>query len=108
MQNALQELNLPGCSRVNVECGEILKINSDGKIEVRKFIFHEDNYMGYGRRFIKSNMDYLEEIAAVYGIEIENILTLIDFGYDVFEIEEMLYFDDIRDFVDDVKLCEMM
>jgi len=108
LRNALQKLNLACYSKVNVECGDILKINSDGKIEVRKFDFQEDNYMGYGRRFIKSNMDYLEEIAAVYGIEIENILTLIDFGYDVFEIEEMLYFDDIRDFVDDVKLCEMM
>lgn len=108
MREVLQNLNLSECSRVNVECGNILKINSDGKIEVRKFDFHEDNYMGYGRRFIKSNMDYLEEIAAVYGIETEDILTLIDFGYDVFEIEEMLYFGDIHEFVGEIGSFEMM
>jgi len=108
LRNALQELNLACYIKVNIECGEILKINPDGKIEVRKFDFQENNYMGYGRHFIKSNMDYLEEIAAVYGIEIEDIMTLIDFGYDLFEIEEMLYFDDIRDFVSEIKSFEMM
>jgi len=108
LRNALQELNFVCYSKVNIECGEILKINSDGKIEVRKFDFQENIYTGYGRRFIKSNMDYLEEVAAVYGIEIEDIMTLIDFGYDVFEIAEMLYFDDIRDFVSEIKSFEMM
>lgn len=108
LRNALQELNLACYSKVNIERGEILKINSDGKIEVPKFDFHEDNYMGYGRRFIKSNLDYLEEIAAVYGIEIEDIMTLIDYGYDVFEIEKMLYFDDFRELVGEIQSFEIM
>ncbi len=108
MREALQKLNLSECSRVNVECGDILKIDSDGTIEVRHFDFQEYNYMGYGHRFIKADREYLEEIAAIYGIETEDILTLIDFGYDVFEIEEMLYFGDIRDFVSEIRSFEMM
>ncbi len=70
MRETLHKMNLSGCSRVNVECGDILKINSDGKIEVRHFDFQEENYMCYGRHFIKADMEYLEEIAAVYEIEI--------------------------------------
>ncbi len=64
--------------------------------------------MGYGRRFLKADREYLEEIAAIYGMKTEDILTLIDFVYDVFEIEEMLYFDDIRDFVSEIKSFEVM
>ncbi len=109
VRNVLQKLNLSEYSRVNVECGDILKINPNGKIEVRHFDFHEENYMGYGCRFLKADREYLEEIAAIYGIEPEDILTLLDFGYDVFEIEEMLYFgDDIHDFVSEIRSFEMM
>ncbi len=108
MRETLQKLDLSEYSRVNIDCGNILKINSDGTIEVRHFDFHEENYMGYGCHFIKADMEYLEEIAAIYGIETEDILALLDFGYDVFEIEEMLYFGDIRDFVSEIRSFEMM
>ncbi len=108
MREVLQKLNLSKCSRVNISCGDILKINSDGTIEARHFDFHEDYYMGYGRHFIKADMEYLEEIAAIYGIETEDILTLLDFGYDVFEIEEMLYFGDIHEFVSEIRSFEIM
>ncbi len=108
MQNTLQKLSLPECSRVNVECGDILKINSKGEIDVRHFNFQEYNYMGYGHHFIKADREYLEEIAAIYGLETEDILTLIDFGYDVFEIEEMLYFGDTHEFVSEIMSFEMM
>ncbi len=108
MRETLQKLNLSEYSRVNINCGDILKIDSDGTIEVRHFDFQEDNYMGYGRHFIKADREYLEEIAAIYGIETEDILTLIDFGYDVFEIEEMLYFGDIHEFVSEIRSFEMM
>ncbi len=64
--------------------------------------------MGYGRRFLKADREYLEEIAAIYGMETEDILALLDFGYDVFEIEEMLYFGDIRELVGEIRSFEMM
>ena len=91
LKNALRKLNISKFTRINVECGDIMKINSDGVIDVRKFEFR-DNY--YGSYFREDEYIYGEELieyARFFGIEPEDIMTLIDFGYDEFEIEEMLY-----------------
>lgn len=91
LKNALRKLNISKFTKINVECGDILKINSDGVINVRKFEFH-DNYCGsyfYEDKYLYGKE--LVEYARFFGIELEDIMTLIDFGYDEFEIEEMLY-----------------
>lgn len=90
LKNALQKLNLSKYSRVNINCGDILKFDSNGAVEIGHFDFRDDFYGSYGRYYIEPDENYLEELAFVYGIEQENILTLFDFGYDLFDIEEML------------------
>lgn len=91
LQNALKKLHISKYTRINIDCGDILKINPDGIIEVRKFEFR-DNF--YGKYFCENEYlcgEELIEYARFFGIEPEDIMDLIDFGYDEFEIEEMLY-----------------
>ncbi|MCM1061684.1 MAG: hypothetical protein NC452_15550 [Eubacterium sp.] len=109
LENALQELNFSRFTRINIDCGDILKINSDGSIEVGHFNFCEDFYGGYGRYFLENDSEYLEELAFIYGMEMEDILTLVDYGFDVFDIEEMLCCPEImREYIDEIKSYQMM
>lgn len=91
LKNALRKLNISKFTKINVECGDILKINSDGVIDVRKFEFRDNYYGSYFREDEYFYGEELSEYARFFGIEPEDIMTLIDFGYDEFEIEEMLY-----------------
>ena len=91
LKNALKKLNISKFTKINVECGDILKINSDGVIDVRKFEFRDNYYGSYFREDEYLYGEELVEYARFFGIELEDIMTLIDFGYDGFEIEEMLY-----------------
>ncbi|MBD5140935.1 MAG: hypothetical protein HDT25_05920 [Ruminococcus sp.] len=91
LKNALRKLNISKFTRINVECGDILKISSDGVIDVRKFEFWDNYYGSYFREDEYLYGEELVEYARFFGIEPEDIMTLIDFGYDEFEIEEMLY-----------------
>ena len=91
LKNALRKLNISKFTKINVECGDILKISSDGVIDVQKFEFRDNNYGSYFREDVYPYGEELVEYARFFGIEPEDIMTLIDFGYDEFEIEEMLY-----------------
>lgn len=102
LKNALQELNLSKCSMVNINCGDILKLDSNGVVEIGRFDFCEDFY---GRYYIEPDENYLEELAFVYGIEPEDILTLLDYEFGVFDIEEMLCSPEImREYLDEVNI----
>lgn len=102
LKNALQKLNLSKYSRVNINCGDILKLDSYGAIEIGHFDFQDDFY---GRYYIGSDESYLEELAFVYGIKPEDISTLFDLGYDMFDIEEILCCSEImRDYLDEVNM----
>lgn len=90
LQNALKELNLSKFGRVNINCGDILKLDSNGAVEVGHFDFHETFYSGYGEYFLENDEDYLDELSLLYGIDREDILTLLDYGFSVFDIEEIL------------------
>ena len=99
LKNTLQKLNLSKYSRVNINCGDILKLDSNGAVEVGHFDFHEAVYGGYGGYFGETDDDYLEELSLLYGIDQEDILTLLDYGFGLFDIEEMLCCPDImRDY----------
>ena len=99
LQNALEKLNLSKYSKVNINCGDILKLDSNGGVEVGHFDFHEAFYGGYGGYFGETDEDYLEELSLLYGIDREDILTLLDYGFGLFDIEEMLCCPDImRDY----------
>lgn len=96
LKNALEKLNLSKFSNVKINCGDILKLDFNGAVEVGHFDFRDDFC---GRYYIEPDESYLEEFAFVYGIEPEDILTLFDFGYDMFDIEEILCCPDImRDY----------
>lgn len=102
LQKALKKLNLSKYSKVNVNCGDILKLDSNDAVEIGHFEFCDDFY---GRYYIEPDESYLEELAFVYGIEQEDILTLFDFGYDLFDIEEILCCPEImREYLDEVNI----
>lgn len=90
LQNALKKLNLSKFGRVNINCGDILKLDSNGAVEVGHFDFHETFYGGYGEYFLENDEEYFEELSLLYGIDREDILTLLDYGFSVFDIEEIL------------------
>ena len=99
LQNALEKLNLSKFGKVKINCGDILKLDSNGAVEVGHFDFHEAFYGGYGGYFGETDEDYLEELSLLYGIDQEDILTLLDYGFGLFDIEEMLCCPDImRDY----------
>lgn len=100
--NALKKLNLSKYSRVSINCGDILKLDSNGAVEIGRFDFCEDFY---GRYYLEPDENYLEELAFVYGIKPEDILMLFDFGYDMFDIEEILCCPDImREYLDYIRM----
>ncbi|MDE5859430.1 MAG: class II glutamine amidotransferase [Oscillospiraceae bacterium] len=102
LKNALQELNLSKFSKVNINCGDILNLDSNGAIEIGHFDFRDGFY---GRYMLETAESYLEELAFVYGIETEDISTLLEFGYDVFEIEEMLCCPEItQEYLDYIRM----
>lgn len=102
LKNALQKLNLSKYSRVNINCGDILKLDSNGAVEIGHFEFRDDFY---GRYYIGSDENYLEELAFVYGIDSEDILTLLDYGFGVFDIEEILCCPEImQEYLDYIRM----
>lgn len=102
LKNALEKLNLSKFSNVKINCGDILKLDFNGAVEVGHFDFRDDFY---GRYYLEPDESYLEELAFVYGIEPEDIWTLFDFGYDLFDIEEMLCSPEImQEYLDEVNM----
>lgn len=102
LKNALEKLNLSKFSNVKINCGDILKLDFNGAVEVGHFDFRDDFY---GRYYLEPDESYLEELAFVYGIEPEDIWTLFDFGYDFFDIEEMLCSPEImQEYLDEVNM----
>ena len=95
LQRALKRLGLMKFSKVNVSCGDILKIASDGAIEIQRFDFPD--YFSHYSYFTtpayddETVMDMLTEYAGYFGIDAEDVIMLYDYGYDEFDIECMLY-----------------
>lgn len=99
LQNALEKLNLSKFGKVKINCGDILKLDSNGAVEIGHFDFHEAFYGGYGEYFLENDEEYFEELSLLYGIDQEDILTLLDYGFGLFDIEEILCCPDImRDY----------
>ncbi|MDE5993581.1 MAG: hypothetical protein K2G87_11095 [Oscillospiraceae bacterium] len=102
LKNALHELNLSKFGRVNINCGDILELDSNGAFEIGHFSFRDGFY---GRYLLETDESYLEELAFVYGIEQEDISTLLEFGYDVFDIEEILCCPDMaQEYLDYIRM----
>lgn len=98
LTRAVRKLHLGNFSKVNIFCGDILKINAHGAIELQQFDYPDPyrNFYGY-RSFAEDDLydedtiDMLTEYAGYFGINAEGVIMLLDYGYDEMEIEEMLY-----------------
>ncbi|MCH5192425.1 MAG: hypothetical protein J1F11_00585 [Oscillospiraceae bacterium] len=111
LSRVVKKLGLTNYSKVNVSCGDILRIDPSGVIEVQQFDF-PDWYGGYGffhrSPYYDGTMDTLIEYAGYFGIPEEDVIMLVDYGYDELEIEEMFYKPGLmRDSIAELKMMEM-
>ena len=92
------------CSEVKVNDGDIIRIDSDGKLSVSTFeqkiqqysLHHWYNWYDYD--FDVKNEDYTNDLLLIcgcYGVDREDVELLLEFGYTVDEIEEMLMDTDL-------------
>ena len=88
--------------RITINEGEILKIDAFGNISKNKFTFRHSYLYNYpvsswdrDSKFIsKAEDDYLQTLiyyGELAGIDENIILTLLDYGYDYMDIEELIY-----------------
>lgn len=96
LTRAIKKLRLGNYSKVNISCGDILRIDPFGMIEVQRFEF-PDYYGRYHYSFFQeaayedSLLEMLTEYAGTFGIAPEDVEMLFDYGYDELEIEELMY-----------------
>lgn len=116
LTRAIKKIGLKNYSKINISCGDILKISPNGMIEMQTFEFKDryffGSYYGYDPYDYESNDIYIGEIAeyaSYFGIDPEDVMMLIEYGYDELEIEEMLYDPlEMQKCISEIKLCEMM
>jgi hypothetical protein len=93
LKKAVRKLRLGNYSKVNIDSGDILKIDRFGTIEVQHFDYPDyfgKPYCGY-YDYDQTALDILTEYAGYFGISPDDICLLMDYGYDEFDIEEMMY-----------------
>ncbi|MBR0512518.1 MAG: class II glutamine amidotransferase [Ruminococcus sp.] len=98
---ALKAVKLAGrCEEVPVNDGNIIRIDSDGKLSVSSFeapVQHFDwhyLYRLYGYDYGNMDEDYTNDLLMIcgcYGVAREDVELLLEFGYSCDEIEEMLF-----------------
>ena len=116
LTRAIKKIGLKNYSKINISCGDILKISPNGMIEMQTFEFNDryffGSYYGYAPYDYESDDIYIGEIAeyaSYFGIDPEDVMMLIEYGYDELEIEEMLYDPlEMQKCISEIKLCEMM
>ena len=95
LTRAIKKIGLKNYSKVNISCGDILKINPYGSIEVQRFEYPDPfrSYYSYysPAEYEEDTIEMLTEYAGYFGINPEDVIMLLDYGYDEMEIEEMLY-----------------
>lgn len=92
LNKAVKRLAFGNYSKVNISCGDILRIDRYGSIEVQRFEYH-DYYIGFPYKesyYDESMIEMLTEYAGYFGIDPEDVVTLMEYGYDEFEIEDMI------------------
>lgn len=112
LTKAVKKLGYVNYSKVNITCGDILRINSYGAIEVQQFAYPDwyGDYYGFFRTptYEESTLEMLTEYAGYFGINEEDVVMLFDYGYDELEIEEMLYEPMImQECISELRMMEM-
>lgn len=100
MKNALKKVNMLSFpyTRIKTVNGDILKIDSMGTINRSEFKIKEDfRYASFMRYYDDLEDDYytqheqiLLEMCGCYGIDEDDVIMLLDYGYSADEIEDML------------------
>lgn len=88
------------CEEVPVNDGNIVRIDSDGKLTVSTFeekvqkYNYRHLYSWYDYEFEKNEEEYTNDLLMIcgcYGVDREDVELLLEFGYSSDEIEEMLF-----------------
>jgi len=105
LTSALKAVKLSSaCEEVPVNNGEIVRIDSDGKLSVSTFEERIPErscrswFSWYGYDFENKNEDYTNDLLLIcgcYGVDREDVEMLLAFGYSCDEIEEMLLDSDL-------------
>ena len=102
LDKTLKRLNISKKKTINIESGEILKISADGTIQRSQFDYMDD-YFGYKYKNYYSDFDCYDDVvdeeeleelvmfANWFGIEEDDIMLLLEAGYCIMDIEELLY-----------------
>lgn len=99
LTTALKTVNFAGrCEEIPVNDGDIVRIDSDGKLTVSTFeeCVPKYNYRHWYSWYdyeLEKNDDYANDLFIVcgcYGVDKEDVELLLEFGYSSDEIEEML------------------
>ncbi|MBO5318549.1 MAG: class II glutamine amidotransferase [Ruminococcus sp.] len=92
------------CNEVKVNDGDIIRIDSDGKLSVSTFEEKAEHfdwrylYRLYGYDFEDKDEDYTNDLLMIcgcYGVDREDVELLLELGYTTDEIEEMLLDSDL-------------
>ena len=88
------------CNEVKINDGDIVRIDSDGKLSVSTFeqkiqkINYRNWYSWYDYKFDVTDEQYTNDLLMIcgcYGVAREDVELLLEFGYSCDEIEEMLF-----------------
>lgn len=100
MKNALKKVGLQhfSCTRIETAHGDILKIDSSGMITHSRFERKEDfRYASFMRYYddwedddYNQHEQLLLEMCGCYGIDEDDVILLLEYGYTADEIEDML------------------
>ena len=100
MKNALKKVNMQNFPYTKIEIvhGDILKIDNEGTITRSEFERKEDfryaSFMGYyddwEDDYYNQHEQLLLEMCGCYGIDENDVMMLLDYGYSADEIEDML------------------
>ena len=100
MNNALKKIGLQNfpCTKIETVHGDIIKIDRNGFLSRSEFKAKEDyRYASWCRCFYEYDDDYynqheqlLLEMCSCYGVDEEDVILLLEYGYTADEIEDMI------------------
>ena len=105
LNKALRKLKIKmPYAEIKLNCGDIIKIDERGEIEKGNFdtsmikMYDFGCFSGYGFNYLENTVkdinEYFQDVinySKIIGVSEDDILELTDMGFDLFDIEEMLY-----------------
>ena len=112
LNKALRKLKIKmSYAEIKLNCGDIIKIDERGEIEKGNFdtsmikMYDFGCFSGYGFNYLENTVkdinEYFQDVinySKIIGVTEDDILELADMGFDLFDIEEMLYEPEIIEY----------